>query len=281
MADLSDVMTALQTQIFAAVYPNGTSAPSITTKGIRVFPGWPQPAALDADMRVGICNISIYPTPVEQNVTRFPKQWQQVSVTPPTLTLTVSGRTITVGGAMPTPFSAHNLAVLMAGSAFVYALQATDTLTTIATALATLIAAAYPGTTSSGAAITLPNAGPIPKARVGSVGQSIMEIRRQKRLFQIVIWADTPTSRDTIAQAVDPALADVQFLTMPDGTAARLIYRDSPVTDGLQKERIYRRDLRYSVEYATTKIQTTATVIAGQATQQDPSTGLTISVQNY
>jgi hypothetical protein len=46
---------------------------------------------------------------------------------------------------------------------------------------------------------------------------------------------------------------------MPDGTGCRLIYVSSPVTDTVQKEEIYRRDLIYSCEYGTT--------IASQAPQ--------------
>lgn len=90
----------------------------------------------------------------------------------------------------------------------------------------------------------------------GTTGTSIMEIRRQERTFQISIWAPTPAARDSIAKAVDPALAATERFTLPDQTSARLIYKGSPMTDMLEKARIYRRDLLYSVEYATTQIAT-------------------------
>jgi hypothetical protein len=51
---------------------------------------------------------------------------------------------------------------------------------------------------------------------------------------------------------------------MPDGTQARLIYVNSPITDTTQKQNIYRRDLVYSCEYGTT-----VTISAPQITVQE------------
>lgn len=85
-------------------------------------------------------------------------------------------------------------------------------------------------------------------------GNLIREVRRQERVFQITIWADTPTKRGIIAKAIDASMAQTQFITMPDGFGARVIYKGSPVTDGHQKAKLYRRDFLYSVEYATTEI---------------------------
>ncbi len=52
--------------------------------------------------------------------------------------------------------------------------------------------------------------------------------------------------------AIDAALAMMPFIAMPDGTAARLIYAGSTVFDQSQDAILYRRDLAYTVEYATT-----------------------------
>lgn len=90
----------------------------------------------------------------------------------------------------------------------------------------------------------------------GTTGTSIKEIRRQERTFQITIWAPTPAARDMIAKVVDPVLAVTSRFTLPDQTSARLIYKGSPITDMLEKSKIYRRDLLYSVEYATTVTET-------------------------
>lgn len=87
----------------------------------------------------------------------------------------------------------------------------------------------------------------------GATGKVIRELRRQDRIFQITIWASTPAQRDAIGSALDVALAQIEFLVMPDGLGARLIYRNSHVSDDLQKAKLYRRDFQYSVEYATTQ----------------------------
>jgi hypothetical protein len=50
MADLSDVTAYLATAASAAVYPNGTSQPSVAAMDCRIFEGWPIPDQLDRDM---------------------------------------------------------------------------------------------------------------------------------------------------------------------------------------------------------------------------------------
>ena len=87
---------------------------------------------------------------------------------------------------------------------------------------------------------------------VAGTGTAVKVVGEQERLFQIVIWAPTPAVRTAITKAVDPALRQAGRLAMPDNTYARLVYRSSPMTDMLQKSTIYRRDLFYTVEYATT-----------------------------
>lgn len=262
MADLSDVQNALVSMLAQIAYPNGTGQPSATSIPTKIYPGWPDPGTLDADLAQGYCHISVFTRPEERNTTRFSKDWQQQSINTPTLTLTISGQTVTIAGATPLSINPHNAEVSANGHTFVYAVQNSDTLTSIATALATLIAAVIPGTSNSGPVITFPSSARISAARVGVNGTLIREVRRQERVFQISIWTNTPPNRDAIAQLIDPVLAATEFITLPDQTAGRLIYKSSPVMDGVQKANLYRRDLLYTVEYATT--QTTS---ATQVTQ--------------
>jgi hypothetical protein len=268
MADLQDVLNILATQIAGFVYPNGTGQASVTGKAINVFPGWPLPDQIDHDMPLGLADISIFPTPQERNTTRYRPKNNVMSVAAATLTLTTNGRAVTVGGVMPSPFTAHNLALLVEGQPFIYSVQATDTLTTIATGLATLVAAAFPGTTSSGPVITLPaNTVPI-VARVGTTGTVTTEWERQQQLMQITVWAPDPTTRAAIGNAIKVALSQIAFLTMPDGFGARILYKGNRYSDDAQKPQIYRRDLFYAVEYATTVTQTLATVVATKVTYE-------------
>ncbi|MBB3213433.1 hypothetical protein FHW67_002725 [Herbaspirillum sp. Sphag1AN] len=276
MADISDVLVVLTAQAAAAVYPNGTGQASVAGCDVRLYPGWPNATALDADLLAGKVHVSVYPTQSERNVSRYDRRWQPQTRNVPTITLTQTGANVTVGGLIPSPFFSQNLAILIGANGYTYPVQAADTLTTIATALSQQI----PGASSSGAVITLP-AGPTPILRVGSTGTAIQEIRRQKRLMQVTIWAPTPTLRDSVAQAVDVALSTLTFLTMPDGMGARIIYQDSPMTDSLQKAKLYRRDLRYNVEFATTKQMNTAEVVVGVVTQQTTTTGVIASVKTY
>ncbi|MDA8256531.1 MAG: hypothetical protein M0Z99_12975 [Betaproteobacteria bacterium] len=281
MADIIDVQNALVAAAAQVLYPNGTGQSSAVTAPVRIYPGWPNAASLDADLSVGTCHVSVFPSAAERNTSRYPKDWLQQTINAPTLTMTISGQTVTVGGTIPPSTNPHNVMVLADGQPYAYAVQTADTLTSIATALAALIAVGISGTTSSGPVITLPAPARIEAARVGITGTMIREIRRQDRQFQITAWADTPAHRDAIAQTVDVALAATEFLTMPDGYAARLIYRGSTVIDSQQKAGLYRRDLIYTVEYATTQTATATQVTQEQinVTAQDGTTAQ-ISIVN-
>ena len=257
MADIIDVQNELVAVSAQALYPLGTAQPSAAAGvPVRIYPGWPISGALDEDLGAGTCHVSVFPLQLERNTSRFPKDWIDQAVSPTTLTLTVSGLTVTVGGAVSTP---QNVMLSVGGQDYAYAVQATDTLTSIATALATLV----PGASNSGPIITLASSSNMKAARVGAGGTVIRELRRQERVIKMTVWADSPAHRDAIAQIVDSAMAAIQFITLPDGFAARVIYRGSPVWDNQQKANLYRRDLDYMVEYATTQ-----TAAATQITQQ-------------
>lgn len=280
MADQINVENALVALIAQALYPNGTAQESVAGVPCIVYAGWPTASRLDADLIAGKTHISVFPTAIERNTTRYSRDWEQLTVNAATLTLTVAGQTVTIGGVIPEPFYAHNMLLLVGGKHYAYAVQATDTLASIATALAALLAVDLAGTASNGAIITLPDTAAIEAARVGTTGTAIREIRRQERVFQISVWSDTPAHRDAVIQPVDIALADTQFLTLADGTAARLIYRNSPVTDNNQKAKLYRRDLMYSVEYATTQTASEYQITALQETVVNQPDGATTPISS-
>lgn len=277
MADLADIEQVLVATIAQVVYPNGTGNPSIANTRVDIYRGWPIPADLDQDLKDGTVNISVFPNDNERNTTRYPREWVPLPVAVPALTLTVAGNTITVGG---TPSSPLNAALLINGVAFVYPVQPGDTLASVASGLAaTIVGEAYTtedgktaytdesgntytgGAASSGPVITVPG-NPRIVARVGAVGKAVREIRRQKRSFQITFWCPNPDVRDQIVAPVDAALAEIDFLTLPDGTAARLSYEKSRVSDRVELDGLYRRDLFYSVEYATTDSMAAAQIVA-------------------
>jgi len=274
MADVTDVQNVLVGLISAWIYPNGSANPSALGFPVHVSSGWPVMANINQDLAVGIADITIYGTDFETNTTRYVERWQTQTPVTPTLTLSASGRTITVGGTLPVPYVQQNLAVFVNDVPYTYAAQSTDTPTTIATALATLIAAAVPGTSSAGQLITLPAGALLGALRVGGSGSTIKEIRRQNRLFNIGMWASTAAQRTAIANLIDPLLADLRGISMPDGFTARIVYRNSPQRDLSDKTPIFQRDLCYWIEFATTKTQNTAQVVVGKFNVRDANGNL-------
>jgi len=262
MADVVDVMSALVAAMAQVIYPNGTAQPSVTGLATVIYAGWPQSSQLDKDLAAfntggGRVHVTVYATGTEKNTTRYSTDWLQLTQPAQTVTLVVAGQTITVGGTVSVP---QNTAILVNGLPYTYAVQANDTLTTIATALAVQI----PGASNTGPVITLPATARIQAGRVGGAGTMFREVRRQQRAVQLTIWADTPAHREATAQAIDVALAATEFVTLSDQTAARIIYQSSRLDDGTQKANLYRRDLIYSVEYATTQTSAATTVTVAQ-----------------
>ena len=249
-ADLSDVSNALVTLAAGALSLNGSGFSSSLSANVRVFPGWPIPDAIDADMAAGAVNVSIFPQEAMERVTtRYPQQWVETTRQTPTLTATVSGATVTLGGTV----TAGNYVTVVAGNdqAQSYALVAGDTLTSAAASLAALFGAM--GVTSSGAVLTFPAVynGRL-TACIAAPSTVVKELKRQQRAFMITVWAPTPTLRDAAGSILDAAFAATDFLTMPDLTTAWLTYLRQNNIDREQTRVIYRRDLVYWAEYATT-----------------------------
>jgi hypothetical protein len=79
------------------------------------------------------------------------------------------------------------------------------------------------------------------------------ELRRQRQMVQVTLWCPSPASRDAAGALVDGTLAATTFLPLPGGEAARLTYAGTVSDDRPQKMAMYRRDLRYMLEYPTTQ----------------------------
>lgn len=268
MSDLSDVVAWFEQECAAVCYPNDTGSPPthppITGNGkvITIVRGWPDPKSLDAAMAAGNVYVSIYPMPgMERNTTRYPRQPQTVSIAPATLTLTVNGQQVTVSG---TPGVGQAPMITVGSTGYAYQVLVTDTLNSIATALAALI----PGASAVGAVVTVP-AGPLITVSISTTGTSATEQRRQERQFGIYVWASKPADRNLVASTIDVALAQIERFTLPDQFGARLIYKGTQETDELQTRWIYKRVLVYLVEYAMTTSETDSTISL-------QSTGITV-----
>lgn len=275
MADTSDVENELVDLVLAVVYPNGTSQPSIVNAGVKIYRGWPVSAGLDTDLAAGVANISVFPPPgMERNTSRYDRDDIELTAPVHTLTATVAGNKVTIGGSFAAATPQNVVVLCGAQLAFAYSAQADDTLASIATNLAALIAASFPGTAASGAVITIAGNPGIVQARIGGVGQIWTEQARQEKVYWITCWCPTPAMRDILAPAIDVTLKQLDFVTLADGSEARLIYHSSRTNDEGQKVQIYRRDLLYSVEYATsttTSAPETVTVGLSESVNSGPS----------
>lgn len=259
MADCSDIESVLVCVLAQIAYPNGTGAASITGDKIKVFRGWPIPSTLDGDLTAGVVNISVFPMDAEQNATRFSTDWFQLPVPQISLTATVSGTTVTFAGTACCPV---NAAVVVNGKAFVYPLQATDTPTSVATALAALIGTTF-AASSVGPVLTIPSATRL-EARLGTVADIVQEVKRQKKSFRITVWCNGPLVRDAIATQIDSALSALTDIALTDGSTGRIRYQRTRSIDTSQKSMLYRRDFEYTVEYPTTVCRRAATIVAEQ-----------------
>lgn len=259
MADFTEVADVIRDTIAAALYPSGTGATSAVGFRVAVYQGWPDQAKLAAELAQGNAHVSVWPTPQERpSADHFP-EWQLLSVTAPTLTAAVGATTVTLGGTVSTP---QTVAVIADNKAFAYAVQAGDTLTSIAAAMATGLTTAGVAATASGAVVTLTAAKKI-AARVGGQGTSIRELRRQERVFQVSCWAGDHAKRDTLGKFVDAVLSRSWRIALPDGSSANLVYRSAAQHDESQKQLIYRRDLMYGADYATTETRIDTQVLVG------------------
>lgn len=259
MADLSDVSNMLVGEIAAYLYPNGTADPISPVIGLKakIFPGWPQLEDLTKDMQAGVGYICVYPQDTEKPLPLTIRDWQAGTLPAATITASVSGQVVTLAG---TVSAGQNVAILVNGTAYVVAAQVGGTLPGIAAALATLISADVPAT-SSGAAVTVPSATSL-EARIGTSGTMVRPLRRQQKIFQLTAWASGHTQRDLLGAAIDQAIEPLSRAALTDGSIGILHYRQSRQDDSMQKQRIYRRDVLYAVDYMTTQTTTGTEVVA-------------------
>ena len=272
MADISDVTAYLASQAALAVYPTGSSNPSIAPvmpgfsapMDVRIFEGWPMPDQIDMDVAGEImntatppvriprangpaANVSIYPLQ-GVNTTPFQVQNNTYVITPPSYGMTLTsivGSVITIAGQ---PNAAEYLTIV-ADRQFVYSSGGANT-TAILAALATAAQVNYPTATSTATTLTIPYGYQI-EVRIGGQATLGIATHRQCKSVMVTTWAPTHGARNTIAAAIDNFLKRTLTAAMPDTSIAKIIYSHDSQTDEMETMTIYRRDLFYDVEYAT------------------------------
>lgn len=283
MADLTDALNAVVGLLAQALYPNGTAQPSATGDPVVIYPGWPQASQLDKDLsgfsngQGGRVHISVFAKEGSTLLPAYSNAWTPLSKQAATVTLSIAGQDVTLAGE---PATNQVVGIVLDSEAFTYAVQADDTLTSIATALAAII----PQATSSGPVLSLPPGVKIVAARAGGIGTMQREVQRLKQPLQITIWADTPGRRTAICRVIGPMLAGTERVDLPDLTSARLLYQTVHENDGNQKANLFRRDYIYTAEYAETQTRSASEVVVTQDTIQfglvgvtDPISSITIA----
>jgi len=274
MADQSDVETALAGLVGAVLYPQGATAPSILGRICRIYRGWPNAAALDADLAAGRVNVTVFPgAQPQRNTTRWPDQCEVTARIVPTLTVAIAGNTATFGG---TAGPGQIAGLLVDNLAVVHRTEASDTPALVAAVLASQIRTQRIALLS-GTSVTVPAAGLL-IGRVVADQLVRRATRRQLQGFRITCWCPDPGTRDLAAGSIDAALSEHVFIALADGTSGRLRFLSSNVFDQSQDAALYRRDLVYTMEYATTVSTTLPSMIFGDVTISPAGTGATQSL---
>jgi len=246
MADISDVEDAIANAATTIIYPMGAAQGSIAGVTCRIYRGWPNSATLAADLNAGVVNVTVASdNNTGHTTTRYLPDWQYRFSTP-SLSASVSGQTITLGG---TASVGNVVGVLIDGTAYAYRVAEGDTPPLVASNLCAQLQLTRIATVH-GSSINVPGAGSI-IARAVCDTYAESEGRRQEKDVRMIFWCPSPIVRDIISSAVDQGMCQESFLTLADNTQARIQYRNSATYDQSQNALLYRRDLIYSIEYAT------------------------------
>jgi len=235
---------------------NGVQLPSAAGPIVRVMRGTPFADQLDADLRAGVVNVTVNAQAgVGRDTTRFPTDWQVMSLQSPTLTATVSGNTVTIGG---TATVGQGVMLIVDGQPYAYQALASDTPASIAAALAALVQVDQPATAAAGV-LTIP-AARVMVARIVVQGTAIRATRQQEAGIEVAVFAPSFALRDQVAGLIDQALSSVSRLALPDTSVAMLRYAGTHYEDAPQKALTLIRLLRYLAEYSTTQTMTETTI---------------------
>lgn len=246
MADISDITAYLAQQAATAVYPNGTSHPSVGNINVAIMEGWPIADQLDKDVAAGAANVSVFPM---QGTGKAVYQIldETYTITPAAITSTFGlvGNVITVSGAIST----GEYLTLVIDSAVVCSQTGANVAAMLAALAAQAVTAGY-AATSTATTLTIPFGHSL-VVRQGGVAVLGKVTHRQCHSVMVTVWAPNRVARNQLASAIDGLIKQSNKVAMPDTSQAIVTYSRTNVSDEQQAQTIYRRDLIYDVEYAT------------------------------
>ncbi|MCJ2084606.1 hypothetical protein MKK88_01165 [Methylobacterium sp. E-005] len=250
MADLSDVMDALEQIALQAVFPNGTNQPSVLpTKPPQVAQGWPLARDIDKAMAAGRSIVSIFAVPSSSSDAGQPFLTTDAVYVAPVhgMAATVSGSRVTLTGA---PGLGEYITAVVDGIGYSYLTQTGDTASSTATGLASALQAAFPGTAASGATVQIATNQDF-DIRIGAPATMATRIHRQRIQFRICVWSPNPADRAALSRAVDVALKRNVTIRLEDQTQAMVVFQGTNLDDKYENEGAYRRDLIFNVTFDT------------------------------
>jgi hypothetical protein len=184
----------------------------------------------------------------------------------PTLQFTVNGTAISVAGVAS---ALTNVLITLNRKTFSFHFRAGTTAGRAIHALS----AALPKSFTVLSSVCIPLAEHL-SISVTTAGTAVKELHRQIKDFQITVWAPAPGLRDRIGSAIDTALSEQCHIDLNDGAPAQLLYTRQFDSDRSENWHVYRRDLIFSVNYATTQAITapevTSTVVTVNGQQTTP-----------
>ena len=264
MADLSDVEIALVSQITDALYPNGSSFPSVINSICRVYRGWPSPANLNTDLSTGIVNVTVVPATTSDEVLAPYFDRYYAGYAPVGLIATVKGNDITFSGLVA---SNQLLGILVDGQPYCYRINIDDTLEIIAAKLGAMVSTDRIAFVSA-STLTIPGTVSL-AARIVADAAVSRGLRRQSREIQVICWCPSPAVRDLVCANIDLALTNSPSIDLVDLTKAYMRYVATHIHDQSQSALLYRRDLCYKCEYTLISTVSTPVMLFGSLSDND------------
>lgn len=270
MADLAEVENKFIEIIAGVMFPNisynaydVTMSPVIGAP-VRLYRGWPLDTQLRNDLANSTVNISIFSNPeLARDTTSHLRRMTEVvtHVGTPTMTATVNHNTVTFAG---TASTSECIGIAYHQHGYAYRLNDSDTPTSVAA----LFAANIPSCSASGATITfaLPYGEKI-TATYGADLTTLTELHRQEQVIRVSVWCPTTELRDQVCGLIDPAIMWYDRILFAENSISGPIRNaGTHVDDMVGIEFMWRRDLLYKVEYATTYQQIEPPYVLGKTT---------------
>lgn len=249
MASLGEVRDRLVALATTAVYPLGTSSPSVTGKEVIIGAGWPLPKDIDTAMSAGYSIVSVWPVPGGAGAA------EQLFEQPYVVKQPVIGMSVALGTSTITLSGTPNVGEYATSSidnqyTFSVTALAGATAASMATQLAAAIAVQYPGTSAIGGVITVVGSHLV-ECGLGAVGTVSQMVWRQKQMIRVVIRSPSDVDRNTLENAIDPLFKSTNRLTFPDQSQGFLFFYVVIENDTSERVGEYQRTLIYTVTYST------------------------------